>query len=120
MIGLNPEHLRRGKYTKWALKIETSDQLEALLWLLGEHYIRFIEGDPLSMQHPRCRAAHTALMDFHRRPFGLEEAKQRMRDALNRGPSLNELRQEWARYCYENETNDMPFFEEWLEWRGRQ
>lgn len=35
-------------------------------------------------------------------------------------PSLVELRQQWARFCYDNKAGDMPTFNEWMHERERR
>ena len=73
-ITLDRENLRQGKYTR-AYKDLTSDQLEGLLWLLGEWAIRH------GGNHPRAEAAQKALLEFSNTPLGIEEVKSLIRKA---------------------------------------
>lgn len=71
---LDRETLRDGKYTRGYADM-TPEQLEALLWLLGEWSIRY-GGD-----HPRAVAAQDALLNFTRNPLTMAEVHELMRTA---------------------------------------
>lgn len=79
--------LDKGKYTRWADGI-TEDQLRALLWIVGEHCIRtrqtMSETDLVGAAERRRVRAYNLLLKFHRRPFGLEEVQQSIREALKK------------------------------------
>jgi len=74
---LDRERLRMGKYTRGYAGL-TADQLEGLLWLLGEWTIRGDNG------HRRSIAARKALLSRDR--FTLEEAHEVIRNAREEEP----------------------------------
>lgn len=73
-IVLDREELGFGKYTNAYAGI-SSDQMEGLLWLLGEWSIR---GD---IDHPRAQAAKKALLEFSHSPLTRDEVGALMRGA---------------------------------------
>jgi hypothetical protein len=76
-ITLSREKLRMGKYTRAYARL-TSDELEGLLWLLGEWSVRRDGG------HPRADVALEALRNFSHEPLTLEEVYPLMRAAKRR------------------------------------
>ena len=73
-IILNREELKSGKYTS-AYADLAPDQMEGLLWLLGEWSVR---GDS---DHPRAQVAKKALLEFSHSPLTCDEVRALMRDA---------------------------------------
>lgn len=74
------ESLRLGKYTARYADL-TSDQLQGLLWLLGEWSSRVRHDGTFGGNKARAQAAIDALREFHRKPLTLGEAQALMRDA---------------------------------------
>lgn len=71
-IVLDREELKFGKYTRSYAKL-SSEQMEGLLWLLGEWTIR---GDN---DHPRSVAAKKALLEFHQEPLSKQQVHELIR-----------------------------------------
>lgn len=65
------ERLKRGKYSRWATDL-TEDQLEALLWAVGEFGVRssdvlgIVRQQTPTTIHPRATLALDVLADFTR------------------------------------------------------
>jgi hypothetical protein len=104
IMRLDGKEMSLGKYTRWAKDL-TEDQMHALLWLVGEHCIRSHmggcfalggKGPGVIMQEgtdesfeghynsgmKRKARAYNLILEFHRKPFGIDEAKQRMLEVL--------------------------------------
>ena len=77
ILSIDRETLRMGKYTRRFADL-TTDQLNGLLWLLGEWTIRGDNG------HRRSIAARKALLSGQR--FTLEEAHEVIRNAREEEP----------------------------------
>lgn len=99
---LDGKNLKLGKYTRWANDL-TEDQLHALIWLVGEHCVRShvggcFEQPPAGVGHilmaedlegahynsgmRRKARSYNLILEFYRKPFGLEEAKKRIIEVL--------------------------------------
>lgn len=91
--------LRQGKYTSWAENI-SFDQLQAVLWAVGEFACRAREEDYTAegfetqghatweIHHPRQSGALKILIHARRRPgIGLDAAQQMIREANARRPA---------------------------------
>lgn len=77
---LDRESLWLGKYTRGFDKL-SSEQLEGLLWLIGEWSVRSSLEDPMGY-HPRSKAAFKAMLEFKRKPLTREEAMALMRESV--------------------------------------
>ncbi len=77
---LDRESLRLGKYTARYAEL-TSEQLQGLLWLLGEWSCRVHSDGSLGANVARAQVAIDALREFPRKPFTVDEARALMRDA---------------------------------------
>ena len=83
-LSIDREQLRMGKYTSWAAGL-TSDQLMALLWMVGEYGIRSSaeRAGPAVGCDIRREVGRRALVSFvHHHPISLEEAKRQIRQGL--------------------------------------
>lgn len=82
LLVLDRPNLRLGKYTRCYSEL-TSDQLNGLLWLLGEWSgrVRYNRSLGKNAGGRRGQAAIDALQEFRRDPIGLEEVKALMRKA---------------------------------------
>jgi hypothetical protein len=82
-INVEREKLRLGKYTSGYEKL-TPEQLQGLLWLLGEWSCRADEDGTLRANKGRAEAARKALCRFTRNPLTVDEARALMREAARR------------------------------------
>jgi len=88
-ICLRRDVLKRGKYSSWAAKL-TTDQMHALLWLLGEHFVRTHNmaevdfGEMVSVGDRRRYAGYEGVLRFYRKPFGVREALQHIGFAVRK------------------------------------
>lgn len=87
--------LKTGKYTQWAIDL-SEENLEALLWMIGEYACRACEVFPILEEHERrlpefdvvITRALTGLKGIEAIYFGerfdVDEATKRIRDAVEK------------------------------------
>lgn len=82
-LDIKRDYLALGKYTCWASRL-SSDQLVALLWMIGEFGVRS-SPDNANITHGhegRKEAARKAIINFvHGNPVSLEQAKRQIIEA---------------------------------------
>lgn len=82
LLTIDREKLRFGKYTRGYSEL-SSEQLNGLLWLLGEWSCRSSLSDPMG-SHWRSKFAFEALLKFSRKPLTLNDVTALMRKACRR------------------------------------
>lgn len=83
---LDREHLKTGKYTRWAAEL-SAEEMYGLIWLLGEFGIRTSEYNLLSsiQEIGRARTGLLGALGFvHGHPLSQEQAMQAIRNAYKK------------------------------------